>query len=248
MQRVGDNKKLDKSIYVVDKRQGTHFTQVFRASKMANIAPENLELVHVGYGTMNGKDGKPFKTRSGDTIKLQDIIDMVSSRAHEKLTSNGVKDAGSIALDIGVGAMKFGDLSNEVYRDYVFDLDAFMSFEGKTGPYIQYTAVRIKSLLQKAGEFKTEFSLNTAEEKNLIIEILKMIESFRGALNNYAPHMVCSSLYSLASSYSTFYNNNRILTEKDEKKRNSYLSLSKLVLTYLEKASDVLAIKIPDRM
>ena len=248
MQRVKDNKNLDKIIYVVDKRQGTHFTQVFRASKMSGIAPENLELVHVGYGTMNGKDGKPFKTRSGDTIKLQDIIDMVSGRAHEKLTSNGVKNADAIALDIGVGAMKFGDLSNEVYRDYVFDLDAFMSFEGKTGPYIQYTAVRIKSLLQKAGEFKQEFALNSTEEKNLILEILKMIESFRGALNNYAPHMVCSSLYSLASSYSTFYNNNRILTEKDERKRNSYLSLSKLVLTYLEKACDILAIKIPDRM
>lgn len=248
MQRVQDNKNLDKIIYVVDKRQGTHFTQVFRASKMADIAPENLELVHVGYGTMNGKDGKPFKTRSGETIKLQDIIDMVSTRAHEKLTSNGVKNADKIALDIGVGAMKFGDLSNEVYRDYVFDLDAFMSFEGKTGPYIQYTAVRIKSLLQKAGDFTEEFNLSSTEEKNLILEILKMIEAFRGALQNYAPHMVCNALYSLASCYSTFYNNNRILTEKDEAKRNSYLTLSKLVLTYLEKASDLLAIKIPERM
>ena len=248
MQRVKDNKNLDKIIYVVDKRQGTHFTQVFRASKMAGIAPEDLELVHVGYGTMNGKDGKPFKTRSGDTIKLNDIINLVTDKAKEKLVANGVQNADTIAESIGVGAMKFGDLSNEVNRDYLFDLDAFMSFEGKTGPYIQYTAVRIKSLLAKAGEFKYGFDLATKEENALIIEILKMIDAFYNALNNYAPNLVCNAVYSLASAYSTFYNNVRILTETNKVKRNSYLSLSKLVLNYLEKACDLLAITIPERM
>lgn len=248
MQRVEDNKNLDKIIYVVDKRQATHFTQVFRASKMANIAPCELNLVHVGYGTMNGKDGKPFKTRSGDTVKLQDIISMVTEKAKEKLIANGVSDVQKIAEDIGVGAMKFGDLSNEVNRDYLFDLDAFMSFEGKTGPYIQYTAVRIKSLLSKAGEFETEFNLTLNEEKSLVIEILKMIDSFKLALNNYAPHQICNAVYNLASAYSLFYNNVRILSEKDNHKRNSYLSLSRLTLKYIEKACDLLAISIPEKM
>lgn len=248
MQRVEDNKNLEKIIYVVDKRQSTHFTQVFRACRLAHIAPETLELVHVGYGTMNGKDGKPFKTRSGDTIKLEDIINMVTSKADEKLKSNGLNEAQKTAEEIGVGAMKFGDLSNEVTRDYVFDLDAFMSFEGKTGPYIQYTAVRIKSLLNKAGGFKPEFNIETAEEKNILIEILKLIDALKNALQNYAPNLVCNAVYNLASTYSTFYNNTRILSEPNETKRNSYLSISKLALKYIEKACDTLAISIPDKM
>lgn len=248
MQRVEDNKNLEKIIYVVDKRQSTHFTQVFRACRLSHIAPENLELVHVGYGTMNGKDGKPFKTRSGDTIKLEDIINMVTSKADEKLKSNGLNEAQKTAEEIGVGAMKFGDLSNEVTRDYVFDLDAFMSFEGKTGPYIQYTAVRIKSLLNKAGGFKPEFNIETAEEKNILIEILKLIDALKNALQNYAPNLVCNAVYNLASTYSTFYNNTRILSEPNETKRNSYLSISKLALKYIEKACDTLAVSIPDKM
>lgn len=248
MQRVKDFKNLDKIIYVVDKRQETHFTQVFRASKMAGIAPENLNLIHVPYGTMNGKDGKAFKTRSGETIKLEDIINLVSKKAEEKLTSNNVKNEDDLALKIGVGAMKFGDLVNEVYRDYVFDLDAFMSFEGKTGPYIQYTAVRIKSLLSKAGEFKDEITYIAPSEVGLIIEILKLIEGFKQALLNLSPSAVCNGVYSLASAYSTFYNNTRILSEKNKEKRDSYLSLSKLVLSYIERAMDTLAISVPERM
>lgn len=248
MQRVQDFKNLDSIIYVVDKRQSTHFTQVFRASKMAGIAPNDLNLVHVGYGTMNGRDGKPFKTRSGDTIKLEDIINMVRDKASEKLKSNGVQDADKLALDIGIGAMKFGDLNNEVYRDYLFDLDSFLSFEGKTGPYIQYTAVRIKSLLNKAGKFKQSFAISSDKEKAIIIEILKMIDSFYNALQNHSPSMVCGSVYNLASAYSSFYNDVRILIEEDSCKKDSYLALSQLVLKYLETACDILAITIPERM
>lgn len=248
MQRVKDNKKLEKIVYVVDARQGTHFTQVFRASKLSGIAPDNLELIHVGYGTMNGKDGKPFKTRSGDTIKLEDIINLVSTKAKEKLTSNGVESNDKLALDIGIGAMKFGDLSNEVYRDYVFDLDAFMSFEGKTGPYIQYTAVRIKSLLSKAGKFDYKISSIDLSETKIVLEILKLIDSCYLALKEYSPSVICTAVYNLASAYSTFYNNVRILNEEDKEKRDSYLSLSKLVLTYLERGLDLLAIKVPDKM
>ena len=197
---------------------------------------------------MNGRDGKPFKTRSGDTIKLEDIINMVRDKASEKLKSNGVQDADKLALDIGIGAMKFGDLNNEVYRDYLFDLDSFLSFEGKTGPYIQYTAVRIKSLLNKAGKFKQSFAISSDKEKAIIIEILKMIDSFYNALQNHSPSMVCGSVYNLASAYSSFYNDVRILSEEDSCKKDSYLALSQLVLKYLETACDILAITIPERM
>lgn len=248
MQRVKDNKNLNKIIYVVDKRQGTHFEQVFRASRMSSIAPENLELVHVGYGTMNGKDGKPFKTRSGETIKLSDIVNMVTSKAEEKLTANGVKNASKIAQDIGVGAMKFGDLSNEVNRDYVFDLDAFMSFEGKTGPYIQYTAVRIKSLLNKAGEFNISFDINSTEQKNILMEILKFVDACNNAVTQYAPHLISNAVYNLASTYSTFYNNTKVLKEADKSKRDSYLSISKLALMFIERGLDLLAISVPEKM
>ena len=143
-------KNVDRIEYIVDMRQKNHFVQVFRVCKMSGISPEEQELLHIGYGTMNGKDGKPFKTRSGDTIKLEDIINMLVEKAGDKLKSNGVEYDRDLALKIGVAAMKFGDLINNVDKDYVFDLDKFISFEGKTGPYIQYTAVRINSILNKA--------------------------------------------------------------------------------------------------
>ena len=142
-------KNIDRIEYIVDGRQKNHFTQVFRVCKMAGISPENQQLIHVGYGTMNGKDGKPFKTRSGDTIKLEDIINLLIEGASKKLTENNVNYDKALALKIGVGAMKFGDLINSVSKDYVFDLDKFLSFEGKTGPYLQYTVVRINSILNK---------------------------------------------------------------------------------------------------
>lgn len=249
MQRVETNKNLSEIIYIVDKRQATHFEGVFRCCRMADICPENVKLTHIGYGTMNGKDGKPFKTRSGESIKLQDIIDMVKNKAKEKLNANGVKEnSESLALDIGVSAMKFGDLSNDVSRDYIFDLDSFMSFEGKTGPYLQYTAVRIKSVLQKAGEWKRELKFTTKSMKNILIEILKLIESFRLALENLSPSQVCNALYNLASAYSSFYNDTKIISEPDAEKRNSYLTISELVLRYLQDGLNCLAIAVPEKM
>lgn len=249
MQRAETYKDLSEIIYIVDKRQATHFEGVFRCCRMAEICPENVKLTHIGYGTMNGKDGKPFKTRSGESIKLQDIIDMVKNKAKEKLNANGVKEnSEGLALDIGVSAMKFGDLSNDVSRDYVFDLDSFMSFEGKTGPYLQYTTVRIKSVLQKAGEWKRELSFATKPMKNILIEILKMIEAYKLALDSLSPSQICNALYNLASAYSTFYNDTKIISEPDIEKRNSYLTISELVLRYLQDGLNCLAIAIPEKM
>jgi len=239
----------DRIIYFTDNRQITHFKQVFRASKMAGISPENQQLVHIPFGTINGRDGKPFKTRSGDTIKLQDIINLVTEKAAEKLAQNGIVGDEKLAKQIGICAMKFGDMSNFATKDYIFDLDKFTSFEGKTGPYIQYTAVRIKSILRKAN-YKESNNINIAlnEEKNIILQILKFIDSLEIAYNDNSLNSVCMTLYDLCASYSNFYNNIKILTENDENKKQSYLNLSALTLKVIELGAHVLAIDIPDKM
>ena len=181
---------LDRIEYVTDQRQNLHFEQVFRVCKMSGISPEKQQLVHIGHGTMNGKDGKPFKTRSGGTLKLEDIINMLIEKASAKLESNGVEYDRALALKIGVGAMKFGDLSNNVAKDYVFDLDKFLSFEGKSGPYLQYTVCRINSLLAKTGEEEKCFAIFNDEQKEILNKILKLNSSYEicykeRSLNNW---------------------------------------------------------------
>ena len=248
MQRYNDNKKLSAIVYTTDKRQAIHFTQVFRACRLAKIVPDKIDLIHIGFGTMNGKDGKAFKTREGGTIKLNDIIGMLKQKASAKLEQNGIKDNPKLALQIGVSAMKFGDLSNETTKDYIFDLDKFLSFEGRTGPYIQYTAVRIKSLLNKNGEFKENFEVFDPQQKTITNNIIKLRDSYYSAFTNHSPSFICFAVYNLAGSFSTFYNNTRILTEKDVNKKNSYLTLSSLVYKEICKALDLLAIDVPDKM
>lgn len=235
-------------IYFTDKRQAMHFEQVFRAAKLAGISNEKQKLIHIGFGAMKGTDGKPFKTRSGDTIKLEDIINLLETKAQEKLSQNGITDNKKLALTIGVSAMKYGDLINEASKDYVFDLDKFTSFEGRTGPYIQYTAVRIKSLLSKAGKFEKSLKITLNEEKQIILAIIKLIESYTLAYNEMSLSHICMAVYNLASAFSTFYNNIRILDEKNTEKRNTYLSISKLTLLEIEKALEILAIDIPEYM
>ena len=248
LQRVEDNKGLTDIVYVTDNRQSIHFEQVFRAVRKANIVPSNISLSHIGFGTMMGRDGKPFKTRDGGVIKLEDIINLLKDKAQEKLKANGVENDPLLALQIGVGAMKFGDLSNDVFRDYIFDLDDFISFEGKTGPYIQYTAVRIKSILKKAGDFTPVFAIDSELERQIVLSILKLRESYTLALNALSPNLVCNAVYDLASKFSTFYNGTRILSEKNEEKRNAYLTLARLVLQELEQGLNILAIDIPEKM
>ena len=242
------NFKFDDCFYITDKRQALHFEQVFRCVRLAGIINDNQRLVHIGFGTMNGKDGKPFKTRDGGTIKLEDIINLLINKAKEKLQENKVEYDDKLALAIGVAAMKFGDLSNIVSKDYVFDLDKFLSFEGKTGPYLQYTAVRIKSILKKAKDNLQKINISTQEEKNIIMNMLKVLDCYEVCYQDKSLNLLCNNLYNLASAFSTFYNNIKILTEQDTDKRISYLTLSKLVLDVLSQGLYVLAIDVPERM
>ena len=246
----------DKMIYFTDKRQASHFERCFRAVKMAGISDEKQQLEFVGFGTINGSDGKAFKTRSGDTIKLEDIINIITDGARKKLKENGIADNEELALKIGVAALKFGDLSNIVSKDYIFDIDKFASFEGKTGPYIQYTGARIYSLLKKAGvsdKLSGLSNLNLIDiadenQRNIAINFLKLQESYFVCYKDSSLNALCLALYEFASSFSKFYNDTKILIEKDEHKKNSYLSLCYFVLRAIIQASDVLAFDIPEKM
>ena len=246
----------NKMMYVVDKRQGIHFERCFRAVEMAGLNLPGQEFQFVGFGTINGTDGKPFKTRSGDTIKLEDIINIISTSAKKKLAENGIGEDDELALKIGVAAMKFGDLSNIVSKDYIFDIDKFTSFEGKTGPYIQYTGARINSLLKKAGvtnrlDYLASLNLIDIDDENqraIAINFLKLQESYFTCYKDTSLNALCLSLYDFASSFSKFYNDTRILTEKDEHKRNSYLALCYFILRAIKQAAHVLAFEIPEKM
>ncbi len=241
-------KNLDRIEYITDQRQNMHFTQVFRVCKLSGISPENQQLLHIGHGTMNGEDGKPFKTRSGDTLKLEDIILMLTTKAGEKLKSNGVEYDDALALKIGVGAMKFGDLSNNVGKDYLFDLDKFLSFEGKTGPYLQYTVCRINSILNKTDVKTNDFEIYNEEQKDILYKILKLNSSYEVCYKEKSLNNLCLASYDLASAFSTFYNNHKILSESDLIKKSSYLNLLNLVKKSLTQALDVLGIEVPEKM
>ena len=248
--------KPDRIVYVVDKRQGGHFERCFRAVKMAGISDISQKLDFIGFGTVNGTDGKPFKTRSGDTIKLEDIINLITEGARKKLAENGIENAEELALKIGVAALKFGDLSNAPSKDYIFDIDKFASFEGKTGPYIQYTGARINSLLRKAEmtdkiDYLSSLNLIDVADENqrkIAISFLKLQESYFSSYKENSLSSLCTALFDFASSFSKFYNDTRILTEKDEHKKNSYLALCLLILKAIKQAVNVLAFEIPEKM
>ncbi len=241
-------KNVDRIEYVTDGRQQLHFKQVFRVCKMSGISPEGQQLVHIVNGTMNGKDGKPFKTRSGDTIKLEDIISMLSTKAGEKLKANGVEGGEDMALKIGVGAMKFGDLINNVSKDYIFDLDKFLAFEGKTGPYIQYTVVRINSILNKIDIPAGNINITTEEERNIMRAIIKLNSAYEVCYQEKSLNGLCSAVYDLASAFSGFYNNYNVVNEKDAQKKAGWVALLHLVKKKLMQALNVLAIEVPDKM
>lgn len=198
---------------------------------------------------MNGKDGKPFKTRSGDTIKLEDIIDMLVNKASVKLSANGVEFDRDTALMIGVGAMKFGDLVNNVGKDYVFDIDKFLAFEGKTGPYLQYTVVRINSILNKLDGVKGgEINIDNDEMREIIKAIIKLNSSYSICYREKSLSSLCLASFDLASAFSTFYNNISVANEKDEIRKAGYISLLNLVKNKLMQALGVLAIEVPKKM
>ncbi len=238
----------DEIVYVTDNRQSQHFTQVFRCCKKAGISPENQKLTHVSFGTMNGSDGKPFKTRAGGVVRLKEVVGLLVDRATEKLAGNGIVGDAELARRIGVGAMKFGDLSNTVSKDYVFDIDKFLSFDGKTGPYIQYTIARINSILSKANFKGGEIKIQTEEERKIVLAILELNSAYKICYEAYSMNALCLSAFNLASAFSTLYNNHKILSESDENKKNSLLALCVLVKNCLEKALWTLGIDSVEKM
>ncbi len=246
--------KPDQIWYIVDARQGLHFTQVFRCAKKAGIVPEEVALAHIGYGTMNGADGKPYKTREGGVMRLADFYNTVYEAALERVSaSNFSKDADreDIARKITVATIKFGDLVNYCMKDYVFDMDKFMAPDGKTGSFLLYTIARINSILKKAegaGEQFDSAAVYTDSERDLLLKISLSGEAFALAYREKAPSVICENAYQLASAFSKFYHDNHILTEEDADKKRAWLNICAAVRTVLEKHLDVLGIEPVEMM
>jgi arginyl-tRNA synthetase len=248
----------DLVLYVVDKRQSDHFLQLFRAAHKAGMIPEGTRLEHIWFGTMNGPDGKPFKTREGGVVRLADVIEMLTDAARRRLDEAHlaedypVEERERIASLVGIAALKFGDLINNRVSDYVFDLDRFSSFEGKTGPYLQYAAVRIKSILRKAREAglsQGEISLPAVDvERDLVLELLRLPEVVKRAIDLRSPNHVAEFAYGVAGRFNRFYDTCHILSEPDPVRQASWLALSAWALRALEHLLDLLGIEIPDRM
>ncbi|HYK80054.1 MAG TPA: arginine--tRNA ligase [Micropepsaceae bacterium] len=246
----------DLILYVVDQRQHLHFEQVFRAATKSGLSGR-AGLEHIGYGTVNGKDGKPFKTRAGGVMKLYDLIAMATEEAMKRLNEQGLaadypeEERNRVAKAVGLAAIKFADLSNNRVSGYVFDLERFTRFEGKTGPYLQYAAVRIKSILRKAeGEgYKSAAPVIRSEaESKLALQLLAMPEALLAAEIKRSPNLVCDFVFVLAQNFSRFYTEHHILSETDEALRAARLGLCALTLTQIERALDLLGIEIPERM
>ena len=250
----------DRIIYVVDKRQAMHFEQVFRTVRKAGIVREDTDLVHVGFGTMNGKDGKPFKTRDGGVMRLESLLNEIEEEMEGKIRDNKnvrEEDARGTAEKVALAAVKYGDLSNQAAKDYVFDTEKFTSFEGNTGPYILYTIVRIKSILRKAEEeadrdaaLRAEEFLPPAgeEEKALMLDLLDYGSVVSDAYHELAPHKICAYIYRLSNDFNRFYHGTRILGEEDAKRRASYLALLDLTKEVLTRCIDLLGFDAPDHM
>jgi len=245
-------------IYVADKRQELHFTQVFRVSKKANIVDENTKMEFLGFGTMNGKDGKPFKTRDGGVMRLESLIAQINKAVYDKIMENRTvseEEANNTAKIVGLAALKYGDLSNQASKDYIFDIDRFASFEGNTGPYILYTIVRIKSILEK---YKAEsgnedvnlpvISADNGSQMQLMLEVAKFNEIIENATEELAPHKICSYVYDLSNAFNRFYHETKILAEEDQTKKAGYIALINLTINVLEQCIDLLGFSAPDRM
>ena len=256
VQRMEDFKP-DEIIYVVDKRQELHFIQVFRCAQKAKMVEEDTKLTFVGFGTMNGKDGKPFKTREGGVMRPERLIGEINEEMFKKIVENrSVKDenAEKTAQMVGLSAIKYGDLSNQASKDYIFDIDRFTSFEGNTGPYILYTIVRIKSILSRyteEGKNPEEGMIQcavNASEKNLMLELSRFNSIIEPAFEEKAPHRICSYIYDLANAFNSFYHETRILGEEDEEKKRSWIRLLTLTKEVLETCIDLLGFAAPERM
>lgn len=249
--------KPDEVIYVVDKRQELHFVQVFRCAKKCGIVRQETGLKFLGFGTMNGKDGKPFKTREGGVMRLENLIREIDEEMYKKIMDNRTveeEEARNTAKTVGLAAIKYGDLSNQASKDYVFDVDRFTSFEGNTGPYILYTIVRIKSILGKyqqdsgiVEDLKLQEATNESE-KALMLEIAKFNEMINNVYAEIAPHKICAYIYDVANAFNKFYHETKILAEEDAQKKAGYIALLKLTKDVLETCIDLLGFEAPERM
>ncbi len=239
-------------LYVVDARQSTHFVQVFRCAQKSGVAKEDTSLEHLGFGTMNGPDGKPFKTRDGGVLKLNDFLDMVVGNAREKLEGREGLDVEKTAEIIGMATLKFADLSNDRNKDYIFDLAKFSSFEGKTGPYILYSYVRLNNILKKleAENFEAGKILSSMDDstRDLMLKIDEFEASLNGAVNLRAPHIIADYVYELATLSNSFYHNNHILNEEDKDKKASYMTLLRITRDLLKLCLGLLSIDVPEKM
>jgi arginyl-tRNA synthetase len=243
-------------LYVVDHRQHGHFEQVFRAAEKAQLSGHAI-LEHVGYGTMNGPDGKPFKTRAGGVMKLHDLIAMAKAEAEKRLGEAGIgadygdEERAEIARKVGIATIKFADLSNHRTTDYIFDLERFSKFEGKTGPYLQYAAVRIQSMLRKAREQGFDAgtpAIHSPEERRLILQLLSLGDILAAAEDKRAPNLLCEYAFELAQNFSRFYGAHHVLSESDAGLRAARLGLCALVLSVLTGVLELLGIEVPERM
>ena len=253
-----ENLHADSLIYLADKRQEMHFVQVFRVAKKAGLVTPETELKYVGFGTMNGKDGKPFKTREGGVMRLEYLIRDIDEEMYRKVSESrhdlSEEEARKIAKIIGLSAIKYGDLSNQASKDYIFDIDRFTSFEGDTGPYILYTIVRIKSILakyQEQGKSLENLCLEEAQgasEKDLMRQLCGFNAMMDSACEETAPHKICAYIYDLANAFNKFYHETKILAEEDQKKQAGWIALLKLTKEVLETCIDVLGFSAPDRM
>lgn len=247
----------NKYVYLADKRQDLHYTQFFRVAKKAGIVKPETELNFIGFGTMNGADGKPFKTREGGVMRLENLISQINDAVYNKIMENrsvSEDEARKTSEIVGLAALKYGDLSNQASKDYVFDIERFASFEGNTGPYILYTIVRIKSIIEKykaeGGQVEDLTVTNTdnGEQLQLMLEIGKVNEIIENAAKELAPHKICSYIYDLSNAFNRFYHGTKILAEEDEEKKKGYIALINLTKKVLETGIDLLGFEAPDRM
>lgn len=249
----------DRIIYITDKRQELHFTQVFRAAEKSGLVGPETDLVHIGFGTMNGRDGKPFKTREGGVMRLETLIADIDAEMLSKISTNPeipAEEAEKTSRQVALAALKYGDLSNQASKDYIFDIEKFTSFEGDTGPYILYTIVRMRSILQRYAameDAKDPAALCPGRpagevEKKLMMDIAGFNAMMEGAYADCAPHRVCAYIYQLSNDFNSFYHATRILTEKDQTRKESWIGLLHLTERVLSRCIDVLGFSAPERM
>ena len=259
-----DREKLyqpNQYIYLADKRQELHFTQVFRTARKAGYVKPDTRMDYIGFGTMNGKDGKPFKTRQGGVMRLEYLLKEVEDAVYKKIEENRTmneEEAHTTAKIVGLAAVKYGDLSNQAGKDYIFDVERFASFEGNTGPYILYTMVRIKSILAKYKESGKEINFaalteNTdreysGSETDLMLAATRFAETMEKAAEELAPHKICQYIYELSNAFNSFYHENRILAQEEKEKQAQWIALIALILRILNICTDLLGFQAPDRM